>query len=817
MNFFKKFALNNESSSKSVDNTNKNSNKGQTWLEILNNKKNRSSKKRKLNFENFETLMSSNIDSNNNKNDNCLFVEPDIEYSFDQGSTFSLEAQQPKKKSKTISIINNDEFFYENDTIEHNGNSISRKLPDSFFKEEKKPKTKTVSTRRSKKYCNPELDEKFLTCPLIANNRAYNIQKERDIQLIAEYVKLNTSVIKSELKLHQKEAFQWAMEKEYLHCLNPEKYEGFGLLADEMGLGKTLVMLSLIASHRKMSHKKEDIQCTLPTTLYICPTILLDEMGREIDKHCHDYSKLKYKIIQGPSEMARLKKIYSKDFIDECYDYDILLTNFETARSLYKLLRQMKFLRIIIDEAHYIRNQKTSSYKNIRLLRAKYYWCLTGSPISNNMNDLHSLLCIMRSKIFSDSYIWKNYIEGDPERCKKYISIMSNEYIMRRQQDILNLPDYTINYEYVEFTDLERCIYDYIWNKTKQELTKKELEILESDDIFLKLNLNILEKLLRVRQCCDNYRLMKLKKSDIKLRQELRNFRNRNRISNESFDQMQSVQSITSHLSQQNNYEDKSFTSQNTNTQASLKKSGNLIDIVEDSLGIEKYKNINQYSPNSSSTSILKEDQEDYQNIFDEVEVLDSGYIYRPAENVYDLTTTEKKENDKMMNQIFDLNRCNSSKINAVVAKVKKCIDESFDSNRKIVIFCQWTEIMDMIGQKIERELNLQTLKIEGSMSREERSLILEQFNLIPNKHVLIASINCCSHGLNLQIADIGIIVEPWYNPQIENQAICRLVRFGQRKNVQIYRFIVRGTLEERIKNTQERKMLEAESIYTID
>lgn len=263
----------------------------------------------------------------------------------------------------------------------------------------------------------------------------------------------------------------------------------------------------------------------LKCTLIVCPTILIDVWIAEIEKHCHK-NTISYKIIQGPAEMRRLKKIATHEFTQECNQFDILITNFETLRNLVPLFQQTKFLRMVIDEAHYVRNQKTYGFKKMETIDAFFYLCMTGSPISNNMSDLHSLFCLMKSNIFSNPYIWKIYIESENEDAKKYKTLMSNEYILRRKKDILQLPKCTIKYEYVEFNPIESCIYNYIWDKTKQELSEKELEILMSDDILSKMNLNMLEKLLRVRQCCDNFTLLKVKKKDVKLKNELKLLQN---------------------------------------------------------------------------------------------------------------------------------------------------------------------------------------------------------------------------------------------------------------------------------------------------
>lgn len=93
---------------------------------------------------------------------------------------------------------------------------------------------------------------------------------------------------------------------------------------------------------------------------------------------------------------------------------------------------------------------------------------------------------------------------------------------MRRKQNILHLPVCTVTYVSVKFSPMETCIYNYIWDKTKQELSQNELDLLMSEDFLVNLDFNILEKLLRVRQCCDSFTLIKVRRKDHKLKEQMK-------------------------------------------------------------------------------------------------------------------------------------------------------------------------------------------------------------------------------------------------------------------------------------------------------
>ena len=124
--------------------------------------------------------------------------------------------------------------------------------------------------------------------------------------------------------------------------------------------------------------------------------------------------------------MRMMRDITTPDFVNMCNKVDIVLVNFDTLRSLISIFRQFKFLRIVVDEAHVARNQLTKGFKSLYELWAHYYICLTGSPISNNMSDLHSLFRLMKTRVLMDPYIWKTHIElpsiGNNEDAEETVS-----------------------------------------------------------------------------------------------------------------------------------------------------------------------------------------------------------------------------------------------------------------------------------------------------------------------------------------------------------------------------------------------------------
>ncbi|HPR30741.1 MAG TPA: C-terminal helicase domain-containing protein, partial [Prolixibacteraceae bacterium] len=92
-----------------------------------------------------------------------------------------------------------------------------------------------------------------------------------------------------------------------------------------------------------------------------------------------------------------------------------------------------------------------------------------------------------------------------------------------------------------------------------------------------------------------------------------------------------------------------------------------------------------------------------------------------------------------------------------------------------------------------------------------QRENVISEFQLNPGKRIFLISLKAGGVGLNLTSADYIFILDPWWNPAVENQAISRAHRIGQNKKVFVYRFLTEGTIEEKIQNLKERKTALAE------
>lgn len=124
--------------------------------------------------------------------------------------------------------------------------------------------------------------------------------------------------------------------------------------------------------------------------------------------------------------------------------------------------------------------------------------------------------------------------------------------------------------------------------------------------------------------------------------------------------------------------------------------------------------------------------------------------------------------------------------------------------SHRVLIFSQFRGMLDIIEKELKK-MKMETFKITGSTPAKDRQEMTNAFNDGEGDAFLI-SLKAGGVGLNLTGADTVILVDLWWNPAVESQAIGRAHRMGQERNVEVYRLITRGTIEEKIQELQESK-----------
>jgi SNF2 family DNA or RNA helicase len=147
----------------------------------------------------------------------------------------------------------------------------------------------------------------------------------------------------------------------------------------------------------------------------------------------------------------------------------------------------------------------------------------------------------------------------------------------------------------------------------------------------------------------------------------------------------------------------------------------------------------------------------------------------------------------------FDPLTGESSKLDRLVAEM----EEIAESGGKAILFSQWTGCLDWLEARLKR---FGPLLYHGGVPSKKREAVLEQFRDDPRRHILLMSYGTGAVGLNLQFAGYVFLFDRWWNPAVEDQAINRAHRIGQKNPVIVTRFISKDTIEERIDSVLRQK-----------
>ncbi|OAV91122.1 hypothetical protein PTTG_28072 [Puccinia triticina 1-1 BBBD Race 1] len=226
-----------------------------------------------------------------------------------------------------------------------------------------------------------------------------------------------------------------------------EKYSSRGsLLADDMGLGKMLTTLALILATSHLAKKSQiDGVQNLPVqsaaTLVICPLATLSNWENELKIHFVK-GALPYCIFHGRER----RQIQREDLLSSL----VVLTTYEMVGTSGNPLHTNQitiesldvcWFRIVLDEAHMIRNPTANRTVNIQKLQSKFILCLTGTPFQNRLADVQSLISLLKISPWDQEWTWKKHlIPGMNVGSQDAITTMNRlmeTICLRRTKDVL--------------------------------------------------------------------------------------------------------------------------------------------------------------------------------------------------------------------------------------------------------------------------------------------------------------------------------------------------------------------------------------------
>ena len=343
--------------------------------------------------------------------------------------------------------------------------------------------------------------------------------------------------LKVQLLPHQVDGVAWMRDKE----TGVKKKSGVlpkgGILADDMGLGKTIQSIALLltnprpslASTNSATDKKTLSANVGKSTLVVAPLALIKQWEAEIKNRVLDSHMLRVRVHHGPQRTKRFEDLKK---------YDVVITTYQILVSEHGSSSEREdgpqagcfgihWYRVILDEAHTIKNRNAKATKACYALRAEYRWCLTGTPMQNNLDELQSLIKFLRIKPYDDLSIWKDQItrpmsQGRGGVAMKRLQFYLKAFMKRRTKDILKqegalnpggkpntsgssngfkITARKIESVLADFGPDERRFYDRL-----EQRTDKSLEQMMGGE---KINYaSALVLLLRLRQACNHPQLV---------------------------------------------------------------------------------------------------------------------------------------------------------------------------------------------------------------------------------------------------------------------------------------------------------------------
>jgi len=140
--------------------------------------------------------------------------------------------------------------------------------------------------------------------------------------------------------------------------------------------------------------------------------------------------------------------------------------------------------------------------------------------------------------------------------------------------------------------------------------------------------------------------------------------------------------------------------------------------------------------------------------------------------------------------------------INAVIAR-----------GEKVLVFSQWSSFLNILQEKLE-DWQLKSVKLDGSVDMKKRHTLISQFKEDATCCCLMSTYKVGGVGLNLTCANNVVLADLWWNPSVEDQAVDRTHRLGQKNKVNVYKLVVQESVEQEIVKLQEKKKTDQRSNY---
>ena len=699
------------------------------------------------------------------------------------------------------------------------------------------------------------------------------------------------------------------------------------ILADDMGLGKTLTTISLIAhtydeactfgrselkgdgeddddeplligdSRNKRTAEQarmEELRCRSRATLLVCPLTVVSNWESQIREHWHPDKQPTVYVYHGSGRTTNPHVLADYDIVITTYstlgnefsnqttwsaaagrsDEDISSTPKANRLESPNTCQRVEWFRIVLDEAHIVKEARTWQSKAVCNLSAMRRICLTGTPIQNRIDDLYALLVFLRLDPFVDRAVWSRFcgdrvhirlnsassgVKLDPDSLKRVQTIMKFLTLRRMKSDtkadgqpLLKLPPKSTRIVTLEFNESERAKYERLHSQFREEF----IGYVSEGTVGLNYT-TILHEILILRMMCDHAALVDDSIKNQSLEQAENHVLDDQQQKQHATLSMNSYpkQSVT--LDRQHHTKIRSMIGQGDLMYCALCQS-DCVQIDEDVMrrpvmtkcqhllcGACAQEHLDMAWPSTGAIhavricpvcerpldveSGISPHQSDVagEGIEAHVTSQDTGetgpFLPLKPETWPASWSTKLRA---LISDLLPFSRCNPSSelFDPSAPILDHCVKEDFESQTtsvevrvcrrheprpnpiKSVIFSQWTRMLAKVKEAL-LHAGIGFRQLDGTMKREHREGAMSEFQQDPKIEVFLVSLRAGGFGLNLVAGCRAYLLDPYWNPAVEQQGLDRIHRLGQKRPIVMTKFIMQRSIEEKLLELQKRKL----------
>ena len=568
-------------------------------------------------------------------------------------------------------------------------------------------------------------------------------------------------------------------------------------------------------------------------SLIVSPLTVMGNWERQLQEHCsNEVTILRYHAQQERNiELDQIKEydvvittynIIAMEYMDETDE------NRDDMREQFGCgLQYIDWRRVILDEAHKIKSSKTRVFKACNALVAKSRWAVTGTPVQNRLDDLFSLFRFLKIQPMCNKTFWHHCIinplkNNNPIGFDRLRQIMKQ--VCLRRDKSMNIDGKKIIDIGKKFIELRRVAFNkdeerkYILLRETHKERFKKIQALGDNNIMKNFS-TVLSLLLRLRQCCAHPRLIPDSEfhhniDENKMNELMRKFKEKSMLGSNSND----VGDI-----EDTNAECASCGSQPVNPILTTCKHVFCDECFQYELEIAAGDDDDDWRPNNNNNNssgnkgeasfecplcnerLTKNSIDD--KTFDRNNDEGISDSDDDNENKEDKKTPKKPKDKKVKFRLRDDEVVQpSTKIRSLIDDIQGFMKyKTKGKSNKAVVFSQWVSMLDIVARCLRQE-NIEFCRLDGSMSRPQREDAMKSFREDESIPIFLMSLKAGNLGVNMTAANYVYLLDPWWNPATEDQAVDRVYRLGQTRDVKVVKFIVKDSVEEKIVNIQERK-----------